>query len=77
MSKHQYYNDNVLPIYIILKNENKELSQKSKEGFWLIFIVQVKFVILYWDKATVSKVFKHSVRSNKVAFISTIKSLKR
>ena len=38
--------DNVLPIYIILKNENKELSQKSKEGFWLIFIVQVKFVIL-------------------------------
>jgi len=46
MSKHQYYNDIVLPIYIILKNENKELSQKSKEGFWLIFIVQVKFVIL-------------------------------
>lgn len=75
MSKHQYYNENVLPIYIILKNENKELSQKSNEDFWLIFCIQVKFVILQSYKATVSEVFKYGVMGNKVAFISLVGSL--
>lgn len=60
---------------MILKIENKELSQKPNRDFWLIFFVQVKFVILQSLKVTVPMGLKSSKKDNKFAFISPVESL--